>query len=138
MKSMPPQNVIGSLGNASFVFVDGEPQVMKDAGIAFIDDKEGKPIGIARGIGRRPILTVGNSDGDVAMLQWTSAGDGPRLGMLIHHTDAVREWAYDHPSAIGHLETGLELAPEEGWLVVDMARDWAAIWTGGAGGRPAN
>jgi hypothetical protein len=134
---IPPQNVIGSLGNANFAFVDGEPQVMKDAGIAFIDDKEGKPIGIARSIGKRPILAAGNSDGDYQMLQWTTAGEGPRMGILIHHTDALREWAYDRDSHVGRLARGLEDAPAMGWLVVDMAADWAVIWTGGAGGRPA-
>jgi hypothetical protein len=134
---IPPQNVIGSLGNAAFTVEDGVPEVMKDPGIAFIDDKEGKPIGIARSIGKRPILAAGNSDGDYQMLQWTTAGEGPRMGILIHHTDALREWAYDRDSHVGRLARGLDDAPAMGWLVVDMAADWATIWTGGAGGRPA-
>jgi phosphoglycolate phosphatase-like HAD superfamily hydrolase len=134
---IPPENVVGSLGKASYEVVDGAPEVMKDAGIAFIDDKDGKPVGIARHIGQRPVFAAGNSDGDYQMLQWTTAGEGPRMGILIHHTDAVREWAYDHPSAIGQLFKALEDAPAEGWVVVDMKRDWATIWTGGAGGRPA-
>jgi phosphoglycolate phosphatase-like HAD superfamily hydrolase len=127
---IPPQQVIGSLGKASFEFVDGQPQVMKDPGIAFIDDKEGKPIGIVRSIGKRPIFVGGNSDGDLAMLQWATAGEGPRLGLIVHHTDAAREWAYDRDSAIGRLDAALDQAPESGWLVVDMAQDWARVWTG--------
>jgi hypothetical protein len=127
---VPPQNVIGSLGKATYQIVDGKPQVMKDAGIAFIDDKEGKPIGIERNIGKRPIFAAGNSDGDYQMLQWTTAGDGPRMGILIHHTDAEREFAYDHPSAVGQLEKGLADAPAEGWIVVDMKNDWSRVWTG--------
>jgi hypothetical protein len=126
---IPPQNVVGSLGQASFQIVDGVPQVMKDPGIAFIDDGAGKPVGIERGIGKRPIFAAGNSDGDYQMLQWTTAGDGPRMGILIHHTDAEREWAYDHPSAIGQLLKGLDDAPAEGWVVVDMKEDWGRIWT---------
>lgn len=127
---IPTQNVIGSLGNASVQMVDGKPQVMKDPGIAFIDDKDGKPIGIERAIGKRPIFTAGNSDGDLAMLQWTSAGDGPRFGMIVHHTDAAREYAYDRNSHIGRLDKALDEAPAAGWTVVDMKADWAKVWTG--------
>src|SRR3546814_8377187 len=85
---VPPENVIGSLGGAHFEIVDGVPQVLKDSAIAFIDDKEGKPVGIARHIGRRPIFVAGNSDGDLAMAQWSSAGDGPRFALFVHHTDS--------------------------------------------------
>jgi hypothetical protein len=127
---IPPQQVIGSLGNASFQMVDGAPQVMKDPGIAFIDDKGGKPVGITRAIGKRPVFVAGNSDGDLAMLQWATAGQGPRFGMIVHHTDAAREWAYDRESHIGRLSAALDQAPEAGWLVVDMAQDWARVWTG--------
>lgn len=127
---IPPQQVIGSLGKASFQMVDGKPQVMKDPGIAFIDDKGGKPVGITRAIGKRPVFVAGNSDGDLAMLQWASAGEGPRFGMIVHHTDAEREWAYDRESHIGRLSAALDQAPEAGWLVVDMAQDWARVWTG--------
>lgn len=127
---IPPQNVIGSLGKASFQVVDSKPEVMKDPGIAFIDDKDGKPIGILRGIGKRPIFTAGNSDGDLAMLQWTSAGDGPRFGLIVHHTDAEREYAYDRDSHIGRLDKALDEAPAAGWTVVNMKADWARIWTG--------
>lgn len=127
---IPSQNVIGSLGKATFEQVDGVWQVMKDPGIAFIDDKEGKPIGIARTIGKRPVFVAGNSDGDLQMLQWGSAGSGPSFGMIVHHTDAVREWAYDRDSAIGRLDKALDAAPAEGWLVVDMAKDWLRIHPG--------
>ena len=88
--------------------VDGKPQVMKDPDIAFIDDKGGKPVGIERNIGKRPIFVAGNSDGDLAMLQWSTAGDGPRFGMIVHHTDAAREWAYDRDSHIGQLSAALD------------------------------
>jgi trehalose-6-phosphatase len=125
---IPPQNVIGSLGEASFAVVDGAPQVMKDPGIAFIDDKGGKPVGIMRHLGRRPVLAAGNSDGDLAMLQWVTAGEGPRLGLVVHHTDAEREWAYDRNSHVGQLDAALDEAPSAGWIVVDMAKDWATIW----------
>ncbi|MEQ1941926.1 HAD family hydrolase [Mesorhizobium sp. VNQ89] len=125
---IPPQQVIGSLGKADFQMVDGKPQVMKDPGIAFIDDKGGKPVGIERNIGKRPIFVAGNSDGDLAMLQWSTAGEGPRFGMIVHHTDAAREWTYDRESHIGQLSAALDQAPAAGWLVVDMAKDWATIY----------
>ncbi|WP_340119813.1 HAD family hydrolase [Pelagibius sp. 7325] len=125
---IPPENVIGSLGNARFEMVDGVPQVMKDPGIAFIDDKGGKPVGIARHIGRRPIFVGGNSDGDLAMAQWSTAGDGPRFALFVHHTDAEREFAYDRESHIGKLDKALDEAAANGWTVVDMAKDWKAVW----------
>jgi phosphoglycolate phosphatase-like HAD superfamily hydrolase len=129
---IPPEQVIGSLGKASLQIIDGKPQVMKDPAIAFIDDKEGKPIGIERNIGKRPVFVAGNSDGDLAMLQWATAGDGPRFGMIVHHTDAVREFAYDRDSHIGQLDKALDAAPAAGWTVVDMAKDWETIYTGAA------
>jgi hypothetical protein len=125
---IPPQQVIGSLGKAEFQMVDGKPQVMKDAGIAFIDDKGGKPVGIARAIGKRPIFVGGNSDGDLAMLQWSTAGDGPRFGLIVHHTDAAREFAYDRDSHIGKLDKALDEAATAGWTVVDMAVDWSRVF----------
>ena len=127
---VPPQNVISSLGKTSVQIVDGKPEGMKDAGIAFIDDKDGKPVGILRGIGKRPIFTAGNSDGDLSMLQWTSAGAGPRFGLILHHTDAVGEFAYDRDSAIGRLDKALDAGPAAGWTVVDMKADWAKVWSG--------
>ena len=90
--------------------------------------KEGKPAGINRHIGRRPIAAFGNSDGDLQMLQWTTAGQGPRLALYVHHTDAKREWAYDRMSGIGRLDKGLDQARENGWTVVDMKQEWKIIY----------
>ncbi len=125
---IPPEQVIGSMGEARFDIIDGEPVVLKDPGIAFIDDKGGKPVAIARHIGRRPIFVGGNSDGDLAMAQWSTAGDGPRFALFVHHTDAEREWAYDRDSHIGRLDAALDEATAEGWLVVDMSKDWKQVW----------
>jgi hypothetical protein len=96
--------------------------------IDFIDDKAGKPVGINKFIGRRPVFAAGNSDGDLEMLQWTTAGDGPRFGMIVHHTDAEREYAYDRQSSIGRLDKALDLAAPNDWLVVDMKNDWTGIF----------
>ena len=120
--------MVGSEGTTSYAVVDGVPTLSKDGGVSFVDDKEGKPVGIMRHIGQRPIFAAGNSDGDFAMLEWTTAGDGPRFGMLIHHTDAEREFAYDREGHIGVLNEGLDEAGERGWLVVDMAADWARVF----------
>ncbi len=127
---IPPEQVLGTYGETTYDSENGTPVINKAPGIAFIDDKEGKPINIERTIGKRPILAGGNSDGDFAMLEWTTAGDGPRLGVLIHHTDADREWAYDRESPIGRLVDGLDKGPDMGWVIVDMANDWARIYTG--------
>jgi phosphoglycolate phosphatase-like HAD superfamily hydrolase len=127
---IPPEQVIGSIGKAHYDVVDGKPVIWKDPGIAFIDDKAGKPLAIMRQIGRRPIFVGGNSDGDFAMLEWSTAGTGPRLGLIVHHTDAEREWAYDRESHIGGLVRGLDEGPERGWLIVDMAKDWARVFPG--------
>jgi 2C-methyl-D-erythritol 2,4-cyclodiphosphate synthase len=96
--------------------------------IDFIDDKAGKPVGIHKFIGRRPIAAFGNSDGDLQMLQWTAAGDGARLMVLIHHTDADREWAYDRKSHVGRLDKALDEAKSKNWTVVDMKRDWELVY----------
>ncbi|NVO55340.1 haloacid dehalogenase-like hydrolase [Rhodobacteraceae bacterium B1Z28] len=127
---IPPEQILGTYANTTYEQVDGVPTVIKAPGIAFIDDKGGKPINIERTIGKRPILAGGNSDGDFAMMEWTSAGEGPRLGVLIHHTDAAREWAYDRESPIGKLVDGLDKGPGMGWVIVDMAQDWSRIYTG--------
>jgi hypothetical protein len=127
--NIPPTQVVGSEGNTSYaVSDDGVPTLTKDGGVTFIDDKEGKPVGIMRHIGQRPIFAAGNSDGDFAMIEWTTAGEGPRFGMLIHHTDAEREFAYDREGHIGVLNRGLDEAGERGWLLVDMAGDWEQVW----------
>ncbi|GAA6158072.1 HAD family hydrolase [Ruegeria sp. HU-ET01832] len=127
---IPPEQVLGTYSASTYETLDGKPAIVKSPGIAFIDDKEGKPINIERTIGRRPIFAAGNSDGDFAMLEWTTAGDGPRLGVLIHHTDAAREWAYDRESPIGKLVDGLDKGPDMGWVIVDMAEDWKRVYTG--------
>jgi hypothetical protein len=101
---------------------------MKQPALAFLNDKEAKPIAIDLHIGRRPILAAGNSDGDLQMLQWTSAGDGPRLGLIVHHTDGEREFAYDRGSSIGKLDRALDLAEDMGWTVVDMKTDWRTVY----------
>ncbi len=124
-----PDQVVGSSGKVKYDTLDGKPVLIKLPEINFIDDKQGKPIGIHQYIGKRPVFTVGNSDGDYAMLQWTStATDYPRFGMIVHHTDSVREWAYDRDSHIGKLEKGLEDAAKYNWKVVDMKVDWKNIY----------
>jgi len=125
---IPPEKVIGSVGKSSYQVVDGTPTILKDLGIAFVDDKAGKPIAIDGKIGRRPIFVGGNSDGDFEMLEWSTAGDGPRFGLIVHHTDADREWAYDRDSHIGRLDRGLDEAADRGWLIVDMAKDWKTVF----------
>jgi phosphoglycolate phosphatase-like HAD superfamily hydrolase len=125
---IPPAQVVGSQGNTSYAVTDGTPTLMKDGGVSFVDDKAGKPVGIIRHIGQRPILAGGNSDGDFAMLEWTTAGDGPRLGLLVHHDDAEREWAYDRDSHIGRLDRGLDEADQQGWVIVSMQNDWQRVW----------
>ncbi|WP_434051935.1 MAG: HAD family hydrolase [Roseibium sp.] len=127
---VPPENVIGSAGKTRYEVVDGVPTIIKDPGIAFIDDKAGKPVGIDSKIGKRPIFIGGNSDGDFEMLEWSTSGDGPSLGLIVHHTDAEREWAYDRDSHVGKLVRGLDEAEARGWLLVDMAKDWKSVWSG--------
>jgi hypothetical protein len=125
---VPSEQVIGSSGIVKFEMRDGNPVLVKLPEINFIDDKEGKPVGIHQFIGKRPIAAFGNSDGDLQMLQWTAAGEGKKLMVYIHHTDAEREWAYDRQSSIGRLDKGLDEANEKGWVVVDMKNDWKIIY----------
>jgi phosphoserine phosphatase len=125
---IPPEQVIGSSIKTEFELRDGVPTLVRLPEINFIDDKAGKPIAINQHIGRRPIAAFGNSDGDLQMLQWTAAGSGERFALLVHHTDAVREWAYDRKSSIGHLEKALDEAQAKGWTVVDMKRDWKIVF----------
>lgn len=127
---IPNRQIIGSLGETTYEVIDGVPSITKADGVAFFDDKDTKPVAIDRIIGQRPIFAAGNSDGDFAMVQWVTAGDGPRFGMIVHHTDGAREFAYDRDSRIGKLEKGLDEGPDMGWLIVDMARDWARVYTG--------
>ncbi|MDH4126481.1 MAG: haloacid dehalogenase-like hydrolase [Gammaproteobacteria bacterium] len=124
---IPPEQVVGSSIAVEFEVRDGNPVLARQAKIDFIDDKADKPVGIHRFIGRRPIAAFGNSDGDLQMLQWTAAGSGPNLKVLLHHTDAEREWAYDRDSHIGRLDAALDEAAAKNWLVIDMKRDWKTI-----------
>jgi hypothetical protein len=107
---------------------DGEPVLTKLVEIEIIDDVVAKPAVIQNHIGRRPIAAFGNSDGDLAMLQWTTAGKGARFAMLVHHTDPAREWAYDRTSSIGQFDKALDEANAKGWTVVDMKNDWRRIF----------
>jgi len=125
---IPPEQVIGSSGGLKYELRDGKPVLIKLPEIAHNDDKEGKPVGIQRHIGRRPIFAAGNSDGDFQMLEWTTSGPGPRFGLIIHHTDAEREWAYDRNSGIGRLAHGLDDGPKHGWTIVSMKDDWKTIF----------
>jgi hypothetical protein len=125
---IPPEQVVGSSGKLKFEMREGKPVLLKLPEVHFIDDKEGKPVGIQTHIGRRPIMAFGNSDGDLQMLQWTAAGSGARFCLYVHHTDAQREWAYDRKSSIGQLDKGLDEAAEKGWTVVDMKADWKTVF----------
>jgi phosphoglycolate phosphatase-like HAD superfamily hydrolase len=125
---IPPYQVVGSSGGYTYEVKNEKGTIAKLPEIHFIDDKEGKPVGIIRNIGKRPVFTAGNSDGDYAMLQYTTTGDGPRLGMIVHHTDSIREVAYDRKSAIGHLAKGLDDSEKYNWLVVDMKNDWKKMY----------
>src|SRR5262245_11785037 len=125
---IPPEQVVGSQGKLSYVERDGTPAVVNVPGEPFIDDGPGKPIGIETSIGRRPILAFGNSDGDRQMLEWTTAGPGPRLALIVHHDDAAREWAYDRESSIGHLDKALDEAMAKAWTVVSMKDDWRTVF----------
>jgi hypothetical protein len=125
---IPPEQVVGSSIKLKFDIRDGKPVLMRLPEIDFVDDGPGKPVGIQKFIGRRPIAAFGNSDGDLQMLQWTAAGKGPRFMLLVHHTDAEREWAYDRQSPIGQLDKALDEAQRRGWTVVDMKKDWKRVF----------
>jgi len=125
---IPAEQVVGSMGDLAYEVRDGEPVLVKRPGVFFIDDGPGKPVGIARFVGRRPIAAFGNSDGDFQMLEWSTSGSGPRLGLYVHHDDAEREWAYDRESSIGRLDRGLDQAPSRGWTVVSMRDDWKRVY----------
>jgi phosphoglycolate phosphatase-like HAD superfamily hydrolase len=125
---IPPEQVVGSSIKTKFELRNGKPVLVRLPELNFIDDKEGKPVGINQHIGRRPIAAFGNSDGDLQMLQWTAAGSGPRFCLYVHHTDAKREWAYDRDSSIGRLDKGLVEAQAKGWTVADMKQDWKVIY----------
>ena len=125
---IPPERVIGSSIKTSFEWRDGQPVLLRLPEADFVDDKAGKPVAINKFIGRRPIAAFGNSDGDRQMLEWTAAGKGARLMVLIHHTDGVREYAYDRKSKVGKLDKALDEAIAKGWVVVDMKHDWKIVF----------
>ncbi len=125
---VPPEQVIGSSVKVAYKMTDSGPLLMRLPEINFIDDKAGKPVGIHQFIGKVPVFAAGNSDGDLQMLEWTSAGSGPRFGLIVHHTDAKREWAYDRKTHVGKLDKALDQAGEAGWVLVDMMRDWQVIY----------
>jgi hypothetical protein len=125
---IPPEQVVGSSIVTNFELRDGKPVLVRQPKLNFIDDKEGKPVGINQHIGRRPIAAFGNSDGDLQMLQWTCLDRQPSFCLYVHHTDAEREWAYDRQSHVGQLDKGLDAAAENGWPVVDIKRDWKRIF----------
>jgi hypothetical protein len=125
---IPPEQVVGSSIKVKYEVRDGKPVLVRLPEIDFIDDKAGKPIGIHKYIGRRPVMAFGNSDGDFEMLEWATAGTGPRFGLIVHHTDADREWAYDRKSHVGRLDRALDEAPKRGWVVTSMKSDWKRVF----------
>jgi phosphoglycolate phosphatase-like HAD superfamily hydrolase len=125
---IPPEQVIGSRARVKYEVRNGTPVLLRLPEIDHVNDKAGKPVGIHQAIGRRPIAAFGNSDGDFEMLEWTTSAPGARFGLIVHHTDADREWAYDRTSHIGQLARGLDEASKRGWVVVDMKGDWNAIY----------
>ena len=130
---IPPEQVIGSRAKMKYELRGGVPVLLRLAEVDHVDDKAGKPVGIQQVIGRRPIAAFGNSDGDFEMLEWVTSAPGPRLGVIVHHTDAEREWAYDRGSQIGRLERGLDEAAARRWIVVDMKQDWRVLYPEEAG-----
>ena len=125
---IPIERIIGSSNNALYKVIDGVGAIVKRPGLLFLDDGASKPIGIDAHIGQRPIFAAGNSDGDFEMLEYTTSGQGPSMGLIVHHTDDKREFAYDHVSFFGKLERGLKEAEDRGWLVVDMKKSWKRVW----------
>jgi len=125
---VPPEQVIGSQIQLAFEMRDGKAVVVREPKVIFIDDGAGQPVGIQRHIGRRPILAFGNSDGDLEMLQWTTGGAGRRLGLILHHTDGEREYAYDRKSPFGRIDKALDLAPQNDWVLVSMKEDWSEVF----------
>ncbi|MDF3129734.1 HAD family hydrolase [Kiritimatiellaeota bacterium B1221] len=122
---IPPEQVVGSRIKVEY---EEGGKIRRLGEIDLIDDKAGKPVGIYQVIGKRPVLASGNSDGDFQMLEYATTGEGARLGLILHHTDADREWAYDRESHVGQLSRGLDEAAARGWIVIDMAKDWKTIY----------
>lgn len=122
------ENVVGSSIKMKYYLNDNTPVIVRLPELDFLDDGPGKPVGIQKFIGKRPIAAFGNSDGDFQMLEWTTKGPGRRLGMIVHHDDAKREFAYDRDSKFGHLDKTLDAAPKLGWVVISMKDDWRQIF----------
>jgi len=125
---VPPEQVVGSSIKTEFAMVDGRPVLKRLPEIDFINDKAGKPVGINKFIGRRPIAAFGNSDGDLQMLQWAAPEKGKGFGLIVHHTDGEREWAYDRESHVGKLDKAMDEAASRGWVLVDMQKDWSTVF----------
>jgi phosphoglycolate phosphatase-like HAD superfamily hydrolase len=125
---VPPEQVVGSSIKTKFAMKDEDPTLFRLPEVNFVDDKDGKPVGIQQHIGRKPIAAFGNSDGDLQMLQWTTLADGVRFGLIVHHTDAEREYAYDRNTEFGRLDLALDAAAINNWTVVDMKNDWKTIF----------
>lgn len=127
--NIPKEQILGSSVKTEYSIVDGKPTIMRLPEINVNNDKAQKPLTIQTYIGKKPVIAVGNSDGDLEMLQWTKSSTYSSLALLVHHTDAKREWAYDKDSAVGHLEKALPLAKQDNWTVIDMKNDWKQIFT---------
>jgi phosphoserine phosphatase len=125
---IPPEQVVGTTFQTKYEFRDGKSAIVIEPAIDLVDDGAGKPVGIGERIGRRPTLAFGNSDGDFEMLEYVTSGEGPRLGLIVRHDDAVREYAYDRDSRIGMLSRALDAAPDRGWIVVGTKEDWKQIF----------
>ncbi|HNP60076.1 MAG TPA: HAD family hydrolase, partial [Nitrospirales bacterium] len=126
---IPPEQVIGSSIKTQYEVREGKPVLVRLREFNFFNDKAGKPVAINQYIGRRPLMSFGNSDGDFQMLEWTTTGEGPRFGLLVHHTDDEREWAYDRESHIGRLSRGLDEGAKRGWTIVNMKADWKRVFS---------
>jgi hypothetical protein len=125
---IPPEQVIGSSIRTKFELREGTPVILRLPEVDFVDDGPGKPVGIQKFIGKRPIAAFGNSDGDLQMLQWVTAGEGLRFGLIVHHTDEEREFAYDRDSRLGKLDKALDEGNRKGWTITDMKKDWKTIY----------
>jgi hypothetical protein len=125
---VPPEQVVGTTFKTKYVVTAGKPAIVIEPHVDLIDDGPGKPVGIARLIGRRPVMAFGNSDGDFEMLEYTTTGKGPRFGLIVHHTDAEREYAYDRKSHVGKLDRGLDEAPKRGWVLASIKDDWKTVF----------
>ena len=127
---IPPERVIGSSGKVEYRLDEkGKPYLFKQAEMEFVDDGPGKPVAINHFIGRQPVIAVGNSDGDLQMLQYTMGGSAPHLAIYIHHDDAEREYSYDRTDKLAKLDRGLDQAAADDWLVVSIKRDWMSVFS---------